>query len=321
MTRRILITGGAGSLGTNFLDRQAERGSSDAHLVLDNFATSGRDALGPDGEGLEVVRGSVADSALVAAVFDRFRPTHVLHAAASYKDPDDYGEDGLTNVVGTQLVLAAAERVGVSRFVNLQTALCYGRPDSVPIPITAPLRPFTSYGVSKTAGEQIVLRSDLSSVSLRLANVTGPRLSIGPIPTFYTRLKAGKACFCSATIRDFLDMEDFLDLLDLALAHDAPTGPFNVSTGQGRSIKDVFDVVSAHLGAVPIEPPPIVAPASDDVAEVVLDPSATEQAFGWTAKVSFKDSLRRMLDWYDVNGVRAVYAHLKAPGSTGGQAS
>lgn len=313
MTRRILITGGAGSLGANFLDRQASRGAQEPTLVIDNFATSARESLDADSDIFEVASGSVADRELVDELFDRFRPTHVLHAAASYKDPDDYAEDGLTNVMGTKLVVDAALRTGVRRFVNLQTALCYGRPDSVPIPIDAPLRPFTSYGVSKTAGERIVLNSGLNAISLRLANVTGPRLSIGPIPTFYTRLKAGKACFCSDTIRDFLDMEDFLDLLDLALQDDAPRGAFNGSTGVGHSIKDVFDVIAGHLGAVPAEPPPIVPPGADDVHAVVLDSSETMRALGWSPKVDFEQSLKKMLDWYDVNGVRAVYAHLKAP--------
>ncbi len=105
----------------------------------------------------------------------------------------------------------------MERLVNFQTALCYGRPDATPIPVTAPTRPFTSYGVSKTAGEHYVLMSGLNAVSLRLGNITGPRLSIGPIPTFYTRLKAGKGCFCSDTTRDFLDMEDFFSFLDLAV--------------------------------------------------------------------------------------------------------
>ena len=59
-------------------------------------------------------------------------------------------------------------------------------------------------------------------VSLRLANVTGPRLAIGPIPTFYKRLKEGKGCFCSDTIRDFLDMSDFLALMDKVTAPGAP---------------------------------------------------------------------------------------------------
>ena len=155
----------------------------------------------------------------------------------------------------------------------------------------------------------------MPSVSLRLANVTGPRLAIGPIPTFYTRLKAGKPCFCSATTRDFLDMEDFLSIVDVALAEGSATGVFNVSTGEGKTIKDVFDAVVAHLGIASPEVP-IVPSGADDVAEVVLDPGETERVLGWHAKIGFAETMRRMLKWYDLHGVSAIYSHLASSSAT-----
>src|SRR4029077_9559981 len=116
-------------------------------------------------------------------------------------DPNDWREDVATNVNGTINVVEAARRGSVKRFVYFQTALCYGRPDRIPIPVNHAIRPFTSYGVSKAAGEAYVAISDLSWISLRLANITGPRLAIGPIPTFYKRLKAAQSCFCTDAIR------------------------------------------------------------------------------------------------------------------------
>ncbi len=308
---RLLITGGAGTLGAAIIDRMLERGDVDI-LALDNFATGARGNLPDAAPGFAFREGSIEDKAFVDQAFADFRPTHVIHAAAAYKDPDDWASDARTNVEGSIHVAKAAVAAGVKRLVNFQTALCYGRPDAVPIPADAPTRPFTSYGVSKTAGEQIMLMSGLNVASLRLSNITGPRLAIGPIPTFYQRIKAGKACFCSDTVRDFMDQEDFLDFLDLALDETAPQGVFNVSTGEGRTIKDIFDVVADHLGATP-EPPPILPPGDDDVQAVVLDPSATEAAFGWKARRGFDETLRRMLAWYDDHGVQAVFAHLKAP--------
>ena len=216
---RILLTGGAGCLGSNLVEHLIPLGHQ--ILVIDNFATGKREVL-PPVEELQVVEGSVADHDLVERCFADFAPSHVIHSAAAYKDPDDWREDAATNVTGTINVVKAAQRAEVRRFVYFQTALCYGRPATVPIPVDHPLRPFTSYGVSKTAGEQYVMLSGLPAVSLRLANVTGPRLAIGPIPTFYNRLKSGKACFCSETIRDFLDMSDFLSIMDLVLLEDVP---------------------------------------------------------------------------------------------------
>ena len=304
---RILITGGAGCLGANLVDRLVPAGHE--ILVIDNFATGHRGAL-PSIPAVRLVEGSIVDRGLVDRCFGDFVPQWVIHSAAAYKDPSDWREDAATNVLGTINVVDAARRSKVRRFVNFQTALCYGRPKQVPIPVDHPTAPFTSYGVSKTAGEQYLAMSELHYVSLRLANVTGPRLAIGPIPTFYKRLKAGQKCFCSDTVRDFLDPADFFALMDRVLEDGAPSGIYNVSTGEGHTIKEVFDVVADYLGVKLADPVPIVPPGTDDVPAVVLDPSATERAFGWRAQVPFAESIRRTLQWYDEFGVGAIFSHL-----------
>lgn len=308
---RLLITGGAGCLGSNLIEHWLPQGHE--IFVIDNFATGSREVL-PPVAGLTVIEGNIADAVLVADCFDRFTPTHVVHSAAAYKDPSDWAEDTATNVLGTINVAKAALEHKVERFINFQTALCYGRPSVVPIPASHPTGPFTSYGISKTAGEAYLMQSGLPVVSLRLGNICGPRLAIGPIPTFYSRLKAEKTCFCSDTVRDFLDMSDFFSLMDRAMLSDAPCGVFNVSTGEGRSIKDVFDTVARYLGMVPPEVP-IVPVGNDDVPAVVLDPSETEKAFGWKAQVSFEETINRQLRWYDAHGVSAIFSHLSAPKS------
>jgi UDP-glucose 4-epimerase len=308
---RILITGGAGCLGAGLTERALAAGH--AVLVVDNFATGQLGSLPPSHPKMEIVTGSVADRGLVDAAFARFKPTHVIHSAAAYKDPEDWLEDTRTNVEGTINVVRAAQAAGVARVINFHTALGYGRPTSVPIPVDAPSRPFTSYGISKQAGENFLAMSGMPFVSLRLANVTGPRLAIGPIPTFYTRLKAGKGCFCSKTVRDFIDMDDFFSVMDIVMRDDAPTGIFNVSTGTGHTIKDIFDIVVDHLGVTLKEPVPEVEPGADDVPAVVLDPSHTIATLGWKPQYTFEQTIRRMLNWYDVNGVTAIFSHLKAP--------
>lgn len=306
----MLITGGAGCLGSNLIDRYRPQGHD--ILVIDNFATGKRGNL-PPLPGVTLVEGSIADKGLVAKAFQDFSPDLVIHSAASYKDPANWEEDAATNVLGTIHVAQAAKAAGAKRLIHFQTALAFGRPSEVPIPVDHPVQPFTSYGISKAAGEHYLAMSGVPLVSLRLANVTGPRLAIGPIPTFYKRLKAGQDCFCSSTVRDFLDMEDFFSLMDMAIAPDTPTGFFNVSTGEGRSIKDVYDAVAAYLGLSPEQAVPVVPPGEDDIPAVVLDPSATEAAFGWSAQIGFNDTITRMLAWYDAHGVTDVYTHLAAP--------
>ncbi|HJY77114.1 MAG TPA: NAD-dependent epimerase/dehydratase family protein [Burkholderiales bacterium] len=308
---RILVTGGAGCLGSNLIEHWLPLGHE--LLALDNFATGKREVL-PAIKGLRVVEGSIADSATVDRLFRDFEPDVVVHSAAAYKDPANWREDAQTNVAGAINVARAAEQAAVRRLVNFQTALCYGRPRQVPVPADHPSAPFTSYGISKTAGEQYLLMAKIPVTSFRIANVTGPRLAIGPIPTFFKRLQARQNCFCSDTTRDFLDMSDFLALMDLAIQDGARSGVFNVSTGEGHSIKEVFDEVAAYLGVQPQAPVRIVPPGPDDVPALVLDASATEAAFGWKARVSFRDTIRRQLDWYSRHGVSDVYSHLAVPG-------
>ena len=307
---RILITGGAGCLGSNLIEHWLPQGHK--ILVIDNFATGKREVV-PQVEGLQVVEGTIADAALVDRVFAEFAPEIVVHSAAAYKDPGDWREDAATNVTGSINVARASERTQTKRLVNFQTALCYGRPQTVPIPADHPVAPFTSYGISKTAGEQYLMMARTPAVSLRLANVTGPRLAIGPIPTFFKRLQAKQKCFCSDTVRDFLDMSDFLALMDRVVREGAPTGVYNVSTGEGHSIKEVFDEVAGYLGITPTEPVPVVPPGADDVPAVVLDPTATVAAFDWRARVGFRDTIHRQLDWYRQHGVTDVHSHLATP--------
>jgi UDP-glucose 4-epimerase len=101
--------------------------------------------------------------------------------------------------------------------------------------------------------------------------------------------------------------------MDLAMADDAPTGVFNLSTGTGHTIKEIFDIVADHLGVALPEPVPEVDPAPDDVAAMVLDPSHTIATFGWRPRYDFEQTMRRMLAWYDRHGVTAIYSHLKGP--------
>lgn len=306
---RIAITGGAGCLGSNLVEHWLMQGH--AVLAIDDFTTGNPEALPPE-RGLTIREGSVADGAFLRDACAAFRPDLVVHAAAAYKDPDDWETDVDVNVRGAINVARAAAATGARRIVNFQTALCYGRPSTLPIPADHRLSPITSYGISKTAGEQYLLLGEVPVVSLRIANVTGPRLAIGPIPTFYKRLRAGQACFCSDTARDFLDMEDFLASVDAVSGFDAPGGVFNVASGQAHTIREVFDLVVEHLGLPPCDVP-LVAPGADDVGVVALDPSDTERTFGWRARVPFAQAVKRQLLWYDRHGVGSVHSHLRAP--------
>jgi UDP-glucose 4-epimerase len=304
------VTGGAGFIGSHLVDRLLARG--DEALVIDNYATGRRDSL-PHRPRLTVVEGTIADPGLVRDAFARFRPDAVVHAAAAYKDPDDWTEDGRTNVVGTANVVQAARNPRVSRFVYLQTALCYGlQPVEQPITLDHPVRPDgSSYAISKTAGERYVALSGLDWISLRLANAYGPRNLSGPLPTFYHRLTTGKPCFVMDTRRDFMFVEDLIDVVALALDGRGRSGPYHVSSGADVPIKALFDATVRALGIAP-EPAVEVRPRStDDAYTILLDPSKTREDFGWRARTPLAAGVAAAIDWYKRFGLAHTYTHLK----------
>ncbi len=101
----------------------------------------------------------------------------------------------LTNALGTVNVVEAAQAAGIDRLLYFQTALCYGTmPNEPPVSLDHPIRPDSSYAISKTAGELYIELSGIPYFSLRLANAYGPGNLSGPLPTFFQRLSEGKAC-------------------------------------------------------------------------------------------------------------------------------
>jgi nucleoside-diphosphate-sugar epimerase len=106
-------------------------------------------------------------------------------------------------------------------------------------------------------------------------------------------------------------MSDFLSFMDMAVKSDAPTGTFNISSGEAHSIKEIFDLVSDYLGLGRMDVP-VVPPEADDVPVVSLDAQETKNAFGWTPKVQFAETIHRQLRWYDEHGISDVFSHLKS---------
>src|SRR6185436_15395227 len=227
---KILITGGAGFIGSHLADRLIAQGHD--VCVIDNYATGRRDNLTPHNR-LRVIEGTIADKPFVERIFDECRPDQVVHAAASYKDPDNWSEDGLTNCVGTAHVVQAAKRLNVQRLIYFQTALCYGlKPLEQPITLNHPIRAEgSSYAISKTAGEYYVMLSGLDWISFRLANAYGPRNLSGPLPTFYQRLSSNKPCFVMDTRRDFVFIDDLIQVVLMALEGKGQNGTYHISSG------------------------------------------------------------------------------------------
>jgi len=314
---KVLITGGAGFIGSTLTDRLLDRG--DSVLVVDNFSTARHDSLGPR-DGLEIEEATIADTHAVDRLFDAYRPEVVVHAAASYKDPDAWAEDSRTNAVGSANVVRASERVETRRLIYLQTALCYGlRPAEQPITLQHPLDPnASSYAISKTAGEYYVRLGAVDWISFRLANVYGPRNLSGPLPTFFQRLTSGKPCFVMDTRRDFVFVDDLIAVMLKAVDVVGRSGVYHVSSGSDVSIKDLYDATVAAMGREPDLDVEVRPRGPDDAPSILLDPTATEREFDWRATTGLAEGVQAAVDYYREFGVAETYTHLKPADSVSG---
>jgi UDP-glucose 4-epimerase len=308
---KVLITGGGGFVGSHLADRLLDAGHE--VLVIDNYETGRRDNLS-ERAGLEIVEDTIADAAAVDAAFEGFGPTHVVHAAASYKDPDAWGEDVRTNALGTANVVRATQAAGLDRLIYFQTALCYGtQPEEQPVTLGHPVRPDSSYAISKTAGEQYIEMGLPNYVSFRLANAYGPRNISGPLPTFFQRLTTGKPCFVMDTRRDFIYVDDLIDVVMLALEGKG-AGKYHVSSGSDFSIKELFDATTKALD-IELEDEVEVRPrGEDDAFTILLDPSRTHQDFeGWSISTPLDEGVARAIEYYREHGIEQTFTHLKVP--------
>lgn len=310
----VLITGGAGFIGSHITERLLAAGHH--VLVIDNFQTGRRDNLVPHGN-LEVAEGTIAEKGLVDRLVDTFSPNCIVHAAAAYKDPDNWLEDAMTNVVGTINVVKAAKKCEIKRIIYFHTALCYGLlPLEQPITLNHPLFSGgypggSSYAISKTGGEQYIELSGLDFISFRLANGYGPRNISGPLPTFYQRLTTGKQCFVMDTRRDFVYVDDIVDVVIKSLNGVGNRGYYNISSGTDCSIKDLFDATLKALNMQLDSDVEVRPRGPDDVYSILLDPSKTNRDFNWKATTSLNEGVRKAIEWYRTHEINQTFTHLK----------
>ena len=310
---KILITGGAGHIGSHVAERLLERG--DHVLVIDNYATGRRDNL-LEHKNLQVVEGSIADTELMLKIFNEFKPEIVVHAAASYKDPSNWVEDASTNVVGAANLVTAAKKVNVKRIIYFQTALCYGlKPVEQPITLEHPYfsgkySGGSSYAISKTGAELYIELSGIDFISFRLANSYGPRNLSGPLPTFFSRLTEGKPCFVMDTRRDFIFVEDLVDVVIKAVNGMGSKGYYHVSSGKDYAIKELFDATLKALDITLEKDVEIRERGEDDVYTILLDPTKTNKDFDWKVSTPLEEGIKKAIEWYKEYGISQTYTHL-----------
>jgi UDP-glucose-4-epimerase GalE len=304
---RVLVTGGAGYVGSVSVERLVEAGHE--VVVLDDLTTGHRESV-PAAVSLEV--GSYGDADEMERLLERARVDAILHCAArslvgeSIRDPARYYRD---NVAGGIVLLEAARQAGIGRIVFSSTAAVYGVPEATPIQEDAPLRPINTYGETKRTFEGALRfygdAYGLRSVSLRYFNVAGATERSGElhdpethlIPNVLRAAETGEPITLfgddyptpdGTCIRDYIHVADLADAHLAALEATAPDDPrtataliCNLGIGAGFSVRQVVDAAAAVVGRqIPEtmgprragDPPVLVAAA--DRARAVL---------GWTA--------------------------------------
>ncbi len=301
---KVLVTGGAGFIGSNVADALLERGHE--VVVLDDLS-SGKTENVP--AAAKLVKGDIRSAAAAELVrsggFDA-----VCHHAAQIdvrKSVADPRLDADVNLLGMLNLLEASVAGGVKRFLFASSGgACYGEQDVFPAPETHPTRPVSPYGVSKAAGELYLgyyaTEKKLSYCALRYANVYGPRQDphgeAGVVAIFSGRALAGTPCTIfgdGKQTRDYVFVGDVARANVLAL-ESRYVGPLNVGTGRETDVVTLAALVGRAAGS---SADPVFAPAkAGEQRRSCVDPAKAAEVLGWRPEVTLEDGLARTVAFF-----------------------
>jgi UDP-glucose 4-epimerase len=305
---RILVTGGAGFIGSNVADRFIADGHDVA--VLDNLSSGFREFVPAKARFYEA---DVTDAAAIERCFAEFRPEVVDHHAAQIdvrKSVTDPVFDASVNILGGLRLLEACTRHRVRKFVYASTGgALYGEGRQLPATEDHPINPEAPYGVSKHTLEHYLylwkLLHGLDYTVLRYPNVYGPRQNphgeAGVNAIFIGLMLEGKRPRIFGTgeqVRDYLYVSDVVEANVIALGR-AGGEMLNLGTGVGTSVLDIVRGLNAILGTA-IEPM-IEAARPGEIQRIYLDATRAKQVLGWTPRVSFAAGLALTVEWSRVN--------------------
>lgn len=309
---RLLLTGGAGFIGSHLAEALLRRGAE--LLILDDLNDYYDPALkranlqevGRTGA-FEFVHGDICDAPLVGSLFDRFRPGTVVHLAAragvrpSLEQPALYQR---VNVEGTAVLLEAARRHGVERFVFASSSSVYGAASRVPFSEDDSVRaPISPYAASKIAGEALChVYSHLYGIRiacLRFFTVYGPRQRPDlAIRKFAQLIAAGRPVpvFGDGTTgRDYTYIDDIVAGILAAMDHGARFEVFNLGNSSPVLLKDMIATLERVLGRSAIIDRRPLQPG--DVPITYADISKARRLLGWTPRTPLEEGVRRMVAW------------------------
>jgi UDP-glucose 4-epimerase len=304
---KAFVTGGAGFIGSNLVDALVARG--DEVAVVDDLSTGRAENLADAiARGAVLHEADIREGERLAGLVEAFAPAVIFHLAAQIdvrRAVADPAFDAQVNVGGTINVLEAARRAGVPRVVNSSTGgAIYGDAEAIPTPEDHRAAPMAPYGQSKLAAEGYLglyaRLHGLSSVSLRYANVYGPRQDPhgegGVVAIFCGKLTEGGAPVAfgdGRQTRDFIYVGDVVSA-NLAAADSGWAGSCNVGTGTETSVIELADALRALGDGAPFEL--AHAPARPgEIERSAVDPGLAREVLGWRAEVALAEGLERTL--------------------------
>jgi UDP-glucose 4-epimerase len=302
-----LVTGGAGFIGSNVVDALIARG--DEVTVIDNMSTGRRENLEDAlANGARLVEADIRDGEGMRDIVADTAPEAIFHLAAQIdvrRSVADPAYDATINVIGTINMLAAAQAVGIRRFVNSSTGgAIYGEGRVIPAPETHPAAPESGYGQSKLSAEgylELFRRlHGLSTVSLRYGNVYGPRQDpmgeAGVIAIFCGKLLEGEKPLVfgdGLQTRDYVYVGDVVSA-NLAAADSDAGGAFNIGLGVESTVMDIVEIL-ARLGGRDDFQAEHGPERPGEVMHIALDASRARDELGWEPKVQLEEGLERTL--------------------------
>jgi UDP-glucose 4-epimerase len=304
--RRVLVTGGAGFIGSHIVEELLRGGAS--VRVLDNFSSGKRENLGTFRGDLEILEGDLRDA---QAIKSAMRDVElVFHLAAFVSVPQSMADPETcfaVNVAGTVTLLEAARQAGVRKVVLSSSTAVYGDTDKFPTDEETPLKPFSPYALSKQVNElyaRLYTRTfKLPVVALRYFNVYGPRQRpdsdyAAAIPIFVRHLVAGEPITIygdGKQSRDFIFVKDVVRANLLAAESDAAGEAFNICTGRETTLLDLLE----ELSEVSPRQPQVrfEAPRPGDIYRSAGSPQKAATSFGFRALTSLAEGLAQTVEW------------------------
>jgi UDP-glucose 4-epimerase len=306
MSRRVLVTGGAGFIGSNLVRALLERG--DSVRVLDNFSTGNRRNLAELDGKIDIVEGELRS---YERVHNAVRGVEVVFHLGALGSVPRSVQDPLTssavNVEGTLNVLLAARDEGVRRVVFASSSSIYGNAPELPLRESMPADPISPYGVAKLAAERYCVSfsrvyHSFETVVLRYFNVFGPRQDptsqyAAVVPLFITAIASGEPITIfddGEQSRDFTYVDNVVEANLRAAQADGVSGRiFNVSAGAPATVNELADTIGRLLGK-PVEKRHL-PPRPGDLRNSWADVAEARRGLGYESNVSLEEGLRRTI--------------------------